>query len=114
VSGALAYHDSCHLRRGLGEPETPRTLLSNLTGATVVPLPNHDECCGFGGSFAVRLPEISSAILGRKLKSLRESGADCLVACDAGCLMQIQGGLARAGSPLRAMHLAEVIGEPVE
>jgi L-lactate dehydrogenase complex protein LldE len=114
VRGRLAYHDSCHLLRGLRESETPRTLLSHLAGATVVPLPNHDECCGFGGSFAVRLPEISSAILGRKLKSLESSGADCLVACDAGCLMQIRGGLARAGSPLRALHLAEVIGEPGE
>jgi L-lactate dehydrogenase complex protein LldE len=117
VRGRLAYHDSCHLLRGLHEPETPRTILRQLEGAELLELPASDECCGFGGSFSVRLPEVSSAILDRKLTSLEQSGADCLVACDAGCLMQIRGGLARrtssvpgrASTPLRALHLAEVI-----
>jgi L-lactate dehydrogenase complex protein LldE len=109
VQGPLAYHDSCHLLRGLHEGEAPRTLLANLEGATVVPLPGSDECCGFGGSFAVRLPEVSTAILDRKLANLEAAGARCLVACDAGCLMQIRGGLARRSSPLRALHLAEVL-----
>ena len=109
VEGPLAYHDSCHLLRGLHEGETPRTLLRGLTGASVVPLPGSDECCGFGGSFAVRLPEVSTSILERKLANLEASGARCLVACDAGCLMQIRGGLARRSSPLRALHLAEVL-----
>src|SRR5439155_10524437 len=59
VEGPLAYHDSCHLLRGLHEGATPRTLLNNLSGAAVVPLPGSDECCGFGGSFSVRLPEVS-------------------------------------------------------
>ncbi len=109
VDGPLAYHDSCHLLRGLHEGESPRTLLRNLAGADVVPLPGSDECCGFGGSFSVRLPEVSTAILDRKLANLEASGARCLVACDAGCLMQIRGGLSRRGSPLRALHLAEVL-----
>jgi len=109
VEGPLAYHDSCHLLRGLHEGEAPRALLRNLTGATVVPLPGSDECCGFGGSFSVRLPEVSTSILDRKLANLEVSGARCLVACDAGCLMQIRGGLARRNSPLRALHLAEVL-----
>jgi L-lactate dehydrogenase complex protein LldE len=109
VEGPLAYHDSCHLLRGLHEGAAPRTLLDNLVGAQVVPLPGSDECCGFGGSFSVRLPEVSSAILDRKLANLEASGARCLVACDAGCLMQIRGGLARRRSPLRALHLAEVL-----
>jgi L-lactate dehydrogenase complex protein LldE len=109
VEGPLAYHDSCHLLRGLHEGETPRALLRGLTGTTVVPLPGSDECCGFGGSFSVRLPEVSTSILDRKLANLEASGARCLVACDAGCLMQIRGGLARRGSPLRALHLAEVL-----
>src|SRR5207249_666591 len=95
VEGPLAYHDSCHLLRGLHEGATPRTLLNNLSGAAVVPLPGSDECCGFGGSFSVRLPEVSTSILERKLANLEASGARCLVACDAGCLMQIRGGLAR-------------------
>lgn len=109
VGGRLAYHDSCHLLRGLHESETPRTILKALDGAELVELPASDECCGFGGSFSVRLPDVSSAILERKLRNLEASGADCLVACDAGCLMQIRGGLGRRGSKLRALHLAEVI-----
>jgi L-lactate dehydrogenase complex protein LldE len=109
VEGKVAYHDSCHLLRGLHEAETPRQILRNLAGAELVDLPASDECCGFGGSFSVRLPEVSSAILDRKLKNLEASGASCLVACDAGCLMQIRGGLSRRASPLKALHLAEVI-----
>jgi L-lactate dehydrogenase complex protein LldE len=109
VEGPLAYHDSCHLLRGLHEGGAPRVLLRGLTGADVVPLPGSDECCGFGGSFSVRLPAVSTSILERKLANLEASGARCLVACDAGCLMQIRGGLARRGSPLRALHLVEVL-----
>lgn len=109
VKGKVAYHDSCHLLRGLHEAESPRQILRHLDGAELVDLPASDECCGFGGSFSVRLPEVSSAILDRKLKNLAASGASCLVACDAGCLMQIRGGLSRRGSPLKALHLAEVI-----
>jgi L-lactate dehydrogenase complex protein LldE len=112
VEGPLAYHDSCHLLRGLHEGEAPRALLRDLSGAQVVPLPGSDECCGFGGSFSVRLPEVSTSILDRKLASLEASGARCLVACDAGCLMQIRGGLSRRGSALRALHLAEVLKPP--
>ena len=109
VSGRVAYHDSCHLLRGLHERETPRTLLRNLRGVDVVELPGSDECCGFGGSFSVRLPEVSTAILDRKLAGVEASGADCVVACDAGCLMQMQGGLSRRGSRVRALHLAELL-----
>ena len=109
VEGPLAYHDSCHLLRGLHEGESPRAILRALAGTEVVPLPGSDECCGFGGSFSVRLPEVSTSILDRKLANLEASGARCLVACDAGCLMQIRGGLLRRGSPLRALHLAEVL-----
>lgn len=109
VEGPLAYHDSCHLLRGLHERDAPRALLANLAGASVVPLPGSDECCGFGGSFSVRLPEVSTSILDRKLANIEASGARCVVTCDAGCLMQIRGGLARRNSPVRAMHLADVL-----
>jgi len=109
VRGRVTYHDSCHLLRGLHESESPRTLLSNLEGAELVPLPGADECCGFGGSFAVRLPEVSSKILAKKLANVESTGADCLVACDAGCLMQMGGGLTRAKSRVRALHLAELL-----
>jgi L-lactate dehydrogenase complex protein LldE len=112
VEGAprVTYHDSCHLLRGLGEARAPRTLLASA-GVELVELPGADECCGFGGSFAVRLPDVSGAILGRKLDSIRSTGAETVVACDAGCLMQIAGGAGRAGAPFRVRHLAELLAE---
>ena len=109
VPGRVTYHDSCHLLRGLHESESPRTLLGKLKGADLVPLHGADECCGFGGSFAVRLPEVSSQILAKKLANVESTGAGCLVACDAGCLMQMGGGLTRAKSRVRAVHLAELL-----
>ena len=109
----VTYHDSCHLLRGLGESRTPRTLLAS-TGVEVVELGGADECCGFGGSFAVRLPDVSGAILRRKLDHIRATEADTVVACDAGCLMQIAGGVERAGEKVRVRHLAELLAEPDE
>ncbi|MBI1848655.1 MAG: (Fe-S)-binding protein [Candidatus Rokubacteria bacterium] len=111
VKGRVTYHDSCHLLRGLGETRTPRAILGRLAGAELVELAGGDECCGFGGSFAVRLPEVSSAILDRKLASVEATGAACVAACDAGCLMQMSGGLSRRASAVRALHLAELIAE---
>jgi len=111
--GRATYHDSCHLLRGLGESRSPRTLLQAVPGCELVELPGSDECCGFGGSFSVRLPEVSTAVLDKKLANVESTGADCLVACDAGCLMQMGGGLTRRGSRVRALHLAQVL-EPGE
>ncbi|HEV8458784.1 MAG TPA: (Fe-S)-binding protein, partial [Methylomirabilota bacterium] len=107
--GRVTYHDSCHLLRGLGESAAPRKLLRAVGGVELVELPGADECCGFGGSFSVRLPEVSSAILDKKLANAERTGADCLVACDAGCLMQMGGGLTRRGSRVKALHLAQVL-----
>jgi L-lactate dehydrogenase complex protein LldE len=105
----VAYHDSCHLLRGLGESRAPRMLLAAAPGVEPVELPGADECCGFGGSFAVRLPNVSGAILRRKLEHVRACGADVVATCDAGCLMQIAGGLRRAGDRVEAVHLAQVL-----
>lgn len=109
VAARVTYHDSCHLLRGLHEETSPRTILRQLKNVEFVELPGADECCGFGGSFAVRLPEVSAAILDRKLANVDATGASCLVACDAGCLMQMRGGLRRRNSPVRAVHLAELL-----
>jgi L-lactate dehydrogenase complex protein LldE len=109
IKGRVTYHDSCHLLRGLHEATTPRQILAGLDGVEVLPLPGHDECCGFGGSFSVRLPEVSSAILDKKLANVEATGAACVVACDAGCLMQMAGGLSRRRSRVRAIHLAELL-----
>ena len=110
VRGRLTYHDSCHLLRGLHEGAAPREILANLEGAETVELPGHDECCGFGGSFSVRLGDVSAAILEKKLANVEATGADCVVACDAGCLMQMAGGLSRRKSRVRAVHLADLLG----
>jgi L-lactate dehydrogenase complex protein LldE len=107
--GKVAYHDSCHLLRGLGESRAPRTLLKGVKGCELVELPGSDECCGFGGSFSVRLPDVSTAVLDKKLANAEGTGVDCLVACDAGCLMQMGGGLTRRGSRVRAVHLAQIL-----
>jgi L-lactate dehydrogenase complex protein LldE len=109
VRGRITYHDSCHLLRGLHEAQSPRTILGRLRGVELVELPGSEECCGFGGSFSVRLPEVSTAILEKKLANIESTGAECVVACDAGCLMQIAGGLSRRGSRVQARHLAELL-----
>lgn len=107
--GRLAYHASCHLLRGLGVSGTVEELLRTVRGAEVVPLPESDHCCGFGGAFSVKHPEISTAMLHKKLEKIAETGADTIVSCDAGCLMQMAGGLQRAGRQVRCRHLAEIL-----
>ncbi len=106
--GKAAYHMSCHLR-GLGLTDTPQRLLRRVKGLELVSLERADECCGFGGSFAVRFPEISGAMVRDKAAFIEQSGADLVVATDAGCLMNIAGCLHRRGSRVRPMHLAEVL-----
>ncbi|MGH2522330.1 MAG: (Fe-S)-binding protein [Anaerolineales bacterium] len=110
-NGTLAYHPSCHLLRGLGVKEAAIGLLSQVEGVQVVPLPNAEECCGFGGLFSIKHGDISSAMLDRKLEGVRASGAETVVGCDMSCLMHIQGGLSRDGSKVRCVHLAEVLAE---
>jgi len=107
--GRLTYHPSCHLLRGLGVKGEAQKLLAGVQGAEVVPLPNAEECCGFGGLFAVKHGDISGAMLDKKLENVRASGAQTVVGCDMSCLMHMQGGLSRDGSPVKCVHLAEVL-----
>ncbi len=109
--GKIAYHASCHLTRMLGITHPPRVLLSHVRGAQLVDLPGYDECCGFGGLFAVKMAEISSAMLARKLRNIERSGADLVITCDVSCMTQINGGLHRSGMPQRACHLAQFLAE---
>jgi L-lactate dehydrogenase complex protein LldE len=106
--GKATYHMACHLR-GLGVTTEPESLLRRVRGLELLPLERFDECCGFGGSFSVRYPEISGAMVHDKAKFIEQSGADAVVATDAGCLMNIAGCLRRRGSKLRALHLAQVL-----
>ncbi len=109
--GKLTYHSSCHLLRGLGVDSQPRQLLAGIHGAELVELPETRECCGFGGVFSVEHPEISAAMLDRKIANLEASGADLVVACDAGCITNINGGLHRKHLPPCAVHLADILGK---
>lgn len=102
------YHMACHLR-GLGLTSEAEKLLSHVKGLEMVPLERSDECCGFGGSFSVRFPEISGAMVGDKATLIENTGADVVIATDAGCLMNIGGCLRRRGSRVKTMHLAEVL-----
>jgi L-lactate dehydrogenase complex protein LldE len=108
---AVAYHPSCHLMRGLGIDREPRAVIAAVEGARMVDLSNGDECCGFGGLFSVKHPEISGRMLDHKLASVEASGADRLVSCDLGCLLHMGGGLHRRGSPVKVQHLAELLDE---
>ncbi len=109
--GSLAYHPTCHLHRGLGIDRQPRILLANVHGADLRPLPEGEDCCGFGGIFSVEHPELSSEMLKRKLGNLEASAAPTLVVADAGCLMHIQGGLHRRRMPQRVVHIAQVLAQ---
>jgi L-lactate dehydrogenase complex protein LldE len=105
----IAYHPSCHLLRGLQVTEPPRKLLGTIEGAELVELPGAAECCGFGGLFAIKMSELSGAMLDRKLDAIDRSGADIVVGCDVSCLLHIRGGLHRRGSGVRTKHLAELL-----
>lgn len=105
----VAYHDSCHMLRELRIAEPPRRLLER-SGAVVVALPRPDLCCGFGGTFSVRQPEISAAMADDKLAGA--NGVDALVTADPGCLMQLRGRAGRAGGP-HVFHLATALARGV-
>jgi L-lactate dehydrogenase complex protein LldE len=104
---ALAYHPSCHLLRGLGVDRQPAELLSAVNGPPVERL--EPECCGFGGAFSVDHSEISEAMLDRKLQEIEAAGVEAVVGCDVSCLMHLEGGLRRRGSPVRCAHLSQVL-----
>ena len=107
--GVLTYHPSCHTLRGMHVDRQPRTLLANVRSATIVDLPNADECCGFGGIFSMEHPELSAEWLKRKISNLETSNAPTLVVADSGCRMHIAGGLNRQKRPQRVIHIAEVL-----
>jgi len=106
---AVAYHPSCHLMRELGVRAEPMTLLSAVAGIKLCEVRDREECCGFGGMFSVKFPDISASMLDDKLARINESGAEVVVANDCGCLMQIGGGLSRKGEEIEVRHLAEVL-----
>ncbi|HET6879459.1 MAG TPA: (Fe-S)-binding protein [Pirellulales bacterium] len=106
--GKVAYHYACHLR-GLALGDEAERLIRHVQGAELMTLRHSDQCCGFGGSFSVRYPDISTAMVNDKVRCVLETAADCLVSTDAGCLMNIGGRLRRLEKPLEVLHLAELL-----
>lgn len=106
--GRITYHYACHLR-GMQMTDEVERLLQHVAGATFVPLRHLDQCCGFGGSFSVRYPQISTAMVDDKVRCILETEADAVVSTDAGCLMNIGGRLHRQGKTVEVLHLAEML-----
>lgn len=109
LEGKATYHTSCHMTRLLGVKDAPFTLLSNVKGLEIEALPNAQNCCGFGGTFSVKMTPISEQMVDEKVNSVMETGADYLIGADCGCLMNIGGRIGRKGKPVRVMHIAEVL-----
>jgi L-lactate dehydrogenase complex protein LldE len=107
--GAVTYHDSCHALRELHIKQGPRRLLAQVRDLTLMEMDIAEECCGFGGTFSVKFPEVSGGMARTKIDSILRTGARYVVSIDSSCLMQIQGALSRAGSEVRTIHLAEVL-----
>jgi L-lactate dehydrogenase complex protein LldE len=104
----VAYHATCHSQRGLRLGDRPLRLLRSVDGLELAEVADED-CCGFGGTFAVKNADVSTAMLGDKMAALRETGAEVCTAVDSSCLMQIGGGLGRAQAGMRTLHLAEIL-----
>jgi Fe-S oxidoreductase len=105
----VTMHPTCHSKRLLGVGDRPEQLLAAVRGITMVDLPEADECCGFGGTFSLKNPDVSVAMGADKARHVRESGAEVLVAGDNSCLMHIEGLLTRQRAGIRVMHLAEIL-----
>ncbi len=107
--GRITWHDACHGLRDLNLQKEPRTLLKNVKNAEFIEMPNADVCCGFGGTFSVKYPEISVAMLDNKIDSIEKTNVRAVVSGDASCLMQIGGRLSRLGSKAKPLHIAEIL-----
>ena len=110
----VTYHDACHALRELGISQEPRALLRSVQGVELVESEGHEVCCGFGGTFSVKYPEVSSAILQEKVDHIRETNADFVVSADSSCLMHIGGALSRQGVRTRPIHLAQLLAKALE
>ena len=105
----VTYHDSCHLNWDLGVKEEPREVLKAQSHINFIEMNESDRCCGFGGSYCIKLPEISQELLKRKLKNIEESKAQIVAVDCPGCLMNIRGGLDKQGSNVKALHTAQLL-----
>ncbi len=105
----VTYHPSCHILRGLKLRDEPKRLLQAVRGLELLPLPDEENCCGFGGIFSVVYPEVSKEMMEAKVRHIAATGAEFVVVAEPGCIMNIAGGLQKIGSPIRALHLIQVL-----
>lgn len=105
------YHSSCHMMRGLELHDEPRQLLAHVRGLDLVDLPYAQDCCGFGGTFAVKMAPVSQAMGEEKVTHVRETGAEVLIGADMACLMHLGGRMSRIGAPARVLHIAQVLDQ---
>jgi L-lactate dehydrogenase complex protein LldE len=110
-TGRVGYHDSCHMLRELGVRAEPRMVLDAVEGLEIVPLASSERCCGFGGAFAIRYPDLSVAMADSKLDDARAADVDAVVSADPGCLMHLGGRAARTGGRPRLVHVATLLHE---
>jgi len=108
-AGTVTYHDSCASLREVGVRDQPRRLLASVSGLSLAEMDDTEACCGFGGTFCVKYPEISNAMVSRKTAAIAASGAATVLAGDLGCLINIAGKLKREGAPVAARHVVEVL-----
>ena len=107
--GKAVFHTGCHQRRELGKLEEPKELLGNVEGLELLGWRNEELCCGFGGTFSVKMPDVSTAMADEKIRALEESGADTLISGDSSCLMHLKGRLRRTNHDTRIYHLAQIL-----
>lgn len=111
---SVTYHPSCHMTRILGVKDAPLTLLENVKGLKLIDLPNSYNCCGFGGTFSVKMGNISEQMVDEKVNCAVKTGAEYLVASDGGCIMNISGRMNRRGEKVSTMHIAEILTQHEE
>ncbi|WP_019241767.1 MULTISPECIES: (Fe-S)-binding protein [Bacillus] len=107
--GKVTYHTSCHMTRLLGVKDAPITLLNNVKGLEYTSLPNKQNCCGFGGTFSVKMGQISEQMVDEKVQCIEETESEYIIGADPGCLMNIGGRIERKGKPIKVLHIAEVL-----
>lgn len=109
LEATVAWHDSCHMLRTLRETESPRTVLGRIRGLTLHEVADRESCCGFGGTFATKFPDLSCEMADRKLRSAAAAEVDYLVSADPGCLLHLGGRSGSAGRGVRTLHVAELV-----
>lgn len=109
LNAKATYHTSCHMTRLLGVKNAPMKLLENVNGLEFTSLPNKENCCGFGGTFSVKMVPISEQMVNEKIEHIEETKAEVLIGADCGCLMNIGGRIERQGKPVKVMHIAQVL-----